>query len=372
MAAPAAAEDSGRCLSGKGPDPGSYPMAGPEPFHPPREGRKERHMNDSTIAVPDTIRKEARDRALKVIEANPGCASYVRPEDLETAALFIPVVSIIKPTKDDFYDPIPQIGIMAKPQLVNLLKEKAGVNIVRTDTEKRGEYIWVAHCFGEKRQPDGTMLQGDASYEFDAAKRAELDAINQPQKYGTDIGKRKHLLETAKFGEQRAVTGAQFALIHKLAHVARSFKSPEELMRGMIVCRIDRNVNGVLADPSLRKEALGQLLGAKENVFGPANGGAPLGIEMKTEPAASPAAAEQAEPADDWEEEPAKPPEPDPLDVAKDQLRGYLKRMMPAKGISEINTMLDNKDATLQDVNLLIDRCEAYLQKRAEKQRRTA
>jgi hypothetical protein len=336
---------------------------------------------DSTENIPARIQAEARDRALKVIEANPDCASYVRPEDLETAALFIPVVSVIKPTKDDFYDPIPQIGIMAKPPLVNLLKEKAGVNILRTDTEKRGEYVYVAHCFGEKRQPDGTMLQGDSSYEFDAAKRAELDAINQPQKYGTDIGKRKHLLETAKFGEQRAVTGAQFSLIHKLAHVARSFKSPEELMRGMIVCRVDRNVNGVLADPGLRQAALGQLLGAKETVFGKAE--APAQIELAPErpaprtvdPQSGEVLPQQQAPQtfelapDDWEEEPAKaePPKPDPVAVAKDQLRGYLKRMMPAKGVAEINAMLDNSEATLQDVSLLIDRCEVYLQKRAEK-----
>jgi len=322
-------------------------------------------METITSNLPDTIRREARDRALKVIEANPGCASYVRPEDLETATLFIPVVSVVKPTKEDFYDPIPGIGIMAKPPLVNLLKEKAGVNIVRTDTEKRGEYVYVAHCFGEKRQPDGTMLQGDASYEFDAEKRAELDAINQPQKYNGDIAKRKHLLETAKFGEQRAVTGAQFSLIHKLAHVSRSFKTPEELMRGMIVCRIDRNVNGVLADPGLRQAALGQLLDSKTAVFGPMNGAAPLGIEMKAEAQPAPAA---EPPSDPWDEEPPKPePEPDPVDAAKDQLRGYLKKIAKPNALNDINTMLANKEATLQDVNLLIDRCETYLQKRAEK-----
>jgi hypothetical protein len=324
---------------------------------------------DSTENIPARIQKEARDRALKVIEANKDCASYVRPEDLETASLFIPVISVIKPTKDDFYDPIPQIGIMAKPPLVNLLKEKAGVNILRTDTEKRGEYVYVAHCFGEKRQPDGTMLQEDSSYEFDAAKRAELDAINQPDKYGSGIAKRKHLLETAKFGEQRAVTGAQFSLIHKLAHVSRSFKTPDQLMRGMIVCRIDRNVNGVLADPGLRQAALGQMLDAKTAVFGPTNGAAPLGIEMASAAVAT-EATEAAKPADPWDEEPAKPPEPDPVAEAKDQLRGYLKRMMPAKGVAEINIMLDNKEANVGQINLLIDRAEQYLQKRAERQGR--
>jgi hypothetical protein len=346
-------------------------------------------MDSITENVPETIRIEAKARALKIIEANPGCASYVRPEDLETASIFIPVVSVVKPTKDDFYDQIPGVGIMAKPQLVNLLREKAGVTVTRTDTQKRGEYVWVAHCWGEKRQGDGSMLQQDASYEFDAEKRAELDAINQPTKYGTEIAKRKHLLELAKFGEQRAVTGAQHGLIHKLAHVARSFKTPEELMRGMIVCRIDRNVNGVLADPGMRQAALGQFLGAKENVFGPQT--PPLAIEMKadapvdvparrfdretgeeiTEPA--PATAEEGQ-TDLFEDDPlpepapkAKPPAPDPVKVAKDRLRAYLRRPLPTKGIEAVNATLDNASATVADIEAIIGRCDRTLAKHMEK-----
>jgi hypothetical protein len=336
-------------------------------------------MDSITENVPETIRIEAKARALKIIEANPGCASYVRPEDLETASIFIPVVSVVKPTKDDFYDPIPGVGIMAKPQLVNLLREKAGVTVTRTDTQKRGEYVWVAHCWGEKRQGDGSMLQQDASYEFDAEKRAELDVINQPTKYGTEIGKRKHLLELAKFGEQRAVTGAQHGLIHKLAHVARSFKTAEELMRGMIVCRIDRNVNGVLADPGMRQAALGQFLGAKQNVFGPDT--PPLAIEMKDEaPAPRTVDADTGEmvekpaeepgqlnlQADDWDE-PEANPEPSALDVSKDALRAYMKKALPQKAVDQINAALSDPKATLADINALVDRCEAYVQKRAEK-----
>jgi hypothetical protein len=104
------------------------------------------------------------------------------------------VVSVIKPVPGDFHEPIPGIGILPKVQLMSLLREKAGVSILRTDTGKRGEYVWTAHAFGEKRQPDGSMLPDDASYEFDAEKRAELDFINQPQKYGSEVAKRKHVL----------------------------------------------------------------------------------------------------------------------------------------------------------------------------------
>ena len=329
---------------------------------------------DSTENVPARIQAEARAKALAILNSEPGCISYVRPEDLETAALFIPVVSIIKPTKDDFYPPIPGIGIMAKPMLVNLICEKAGIRILRTETSKRGEYVYVAHCFGEKQMPDGAMEPKDASYEYDAEKRAELDAINQPEKYGTDIAKRKHLLETAKFGEQRAVTGAQHALIHKIAKCARSFKTPEELMRGMKVIRYDRNINGVLADPGLRSAALDRMLGATETVYGPKQIDAqPVQRTVDAESGEvlpTGTRPEEGQEALFPEAEPEKPPEPDPnpLESLKVILASY-KRKIPAdakanKG-TPIHAILDaaiaDPKATEKTINTLIDNCEHYI-----------
>jgi hypothetical protein len=363
-------EESYQCLSGKGGNVRTdcHP---PNPFHPPLTGRKERHMNTTTANVPDDIRREARDRALKVIEANKGCISYVRPEDLETATLFIPIVTAILPVKQEFHEFIPGIGIMPRVPLMNRIREAAGVNITRTDTVQESEDVWVATSYGEKRMPDGTMLPDNAVYEFSAKTRAERDYIKDGEqepakrKYTTDIAKQKHLLELRLFGRSKAETGAQLRLIAKLAKIERSFKTEADLLRGMILWRVDRNVNGVLADPGLRQAALGQMLGATDAVFGP-QAAAPLGIEMRPEPTTPPAAAEQPAPADDWDE---RPPEPDPVTVAKDQLRGYLQKAMPAKGVSEINAILDNQAATLQDVSLLIDRCEAYLQLAREKRR---
>ncbi|HXK36401.1 MAG TPA: hypothetical protein VJ553_02370 [Candidatus Paceibacterota bacterium] len=321
-----------------------------------------------TENIPARIQAEARNRALKIIEANKGCISYVRPEDLLTADLFIPIVTAILPVKQEFHEFIPNIGIMPKVPLMNRIREAAGVNITRTDTAQESEDVWVATSYGEKRMPDGTMLQDNAVYEFSAKTRAERDYIKKPDDYKTDIAKRKHLLDLRLFGRSKAETGAQLRLIAKLAKIDRSFKTEADLLRGMILWRVDRNVNGVLADPGLRQAALGQMLGATDAVFGPLNV-APLGIEMKQEEATAPVAAEQPAPVDPWDE---KPPEPDPVAVAKDQLRSYLQKAMPAKGVSEINAMLDNPEATLQDVSLLIDRCESYLQKRSEKQRRPA
>jgi hypothetical protein len=307
-------------------------------------------MSDTTNNVPDVIRQEAKAKALAILNSEPGCISYVRPEDLETAALFIPVVSIIKPTAEDFYPPIPKIGIMAKPPLVNLLREKAGIDILRTETEKRGEFIWHAHVFGQKRQPDGTMLSDDANYEFDAEKRSELDALNQPDKYRTDIDKRRHLLETAKFGEQRAVTGAQHALIHKLAHCARSFTTPQELMRGMKVLRIDRNVNGIMADPNMRGAIIQHALGSTEQVFGPK--------EIEKQSAAAPQrridpdSGEITEPAPleegqeslfPEEKPPEEPPFEEPLEKKVKRLRQQITDLLKDPAINQ-----KNRDAGLK------------------------
>lgn len=228
-------------------------------------------MENSAGTALEVVQRDAKQKALAIMGSDKNCISYVRPEDLETASLFIPVVSIVKPSREDFYDPIPGVGIMAKPALVNLIREKAGIEILKTETEKRGEFVWHAHVYGQKRQPDGSMLRDDASYEFDAEKRSELDVINQPAKYSTEILKRKHLLETAKFGDQRAVTGAQHALIHKMAKCARSFKTPDELMRGMMILRVDRNVNGMLSDPQMRDSAMRNAMGARDELFGPAD-----------------------------------------------------------------------------------------------------
>ncbi len=335
--------------------------------------------DNNTQNVPEIIRQEAKERALKIIEANQGCISCVRPEDLNTQSLFIPVVSVIKPTPEDFYDPIPEVGIMMKPPLTNKIREMAGIEILRTETEKRGEYIWHAHVFGQKRQPDGTMLKDDASYEFDAEKRSEMDVLGNPKKYATDIDKRMHLLKVAKFGDQRSVTGAQHALIHKLAKIPRSFKSAQELMRGMIVCRVDRNVNGILQDPGMRQAVIEHALGATEAVFGPPS----KQIEAQSESAPErKLTAEEVQTGEVTEIEPVEngqkdmfkddiPWDEDPKDIARRGLRNFLAlndpNLLKTKGWGTarqvIKEMIDNKDATLEAMKNLIKKSEEWLTK---------
>jgi hypothetical protein len=254
---------------------------------------------------------------------------------------------------------------------VNLIREKAGINILSQQTVKRAEYVWVTSGSGEKRQPDGSMLTDFASYEFDAEKRAELDAINQPDKYGTPIAKRKHLLEVAKFGEQRSVTGFQHALIHKLAKISRSFKTPEELMRGMKVLRIDRNVNGIMADPSMRDAVIKHALGATEDVFGPRE---PAKQITRTVDAQTGEMVEQAPAAEEGqlgmfpEAEPEEKPEPSAIDKLKAVLRTQLEKIPADLVIKQgnvrelIGKSLAKPDATEIEINAWLDRCAQYFQ----------
>ena len=335
---------------------------------------------DSTQNVSDVIRQEAKAKALAVLSSEPNCTSMVRPEDLETASLFIPIVTIIKPAVGDFYDPIPNIGIMAKPPLMNLIREKSGIEILRTETSKRGEFIYVGHAYGQKRQQDGTMYPDDASYEYDAEKRAEMDWLKAPSKYPTEASKRLHVLETGKFGEQRAVTGAQHALICKMAKVLRSFRTPDELMRGMKVLRIDRNVNGLLADPEMRRAVIDHAIGAAETVYGPKQiEGQPI---PRTVDVQSGEVLTQTD-ADDKaqlpmfpEAEPEAQPEPElsPEDKLKKILAGY-KEKIPAglvgtrtgKTVHQlIDAVVANKKATASNLSAAIDWCANLLQQREE------
>jgi hypothetical protein len=329
-------------------------------------------MSDSTTNVPDVIRQEAKARALKIIESNKGCVSYVVAEDLETAALFIPVVTAIKPVPEDFYDPIPEVGIMMKPPLTNLICEKAGIEILRTETEKRGEYIWHAHVYGQKRQPDGTMLPKDASYEYDVEKRCELDFISDRKgKYTTEIEKRKHILKTAKFGDQRAVTGAQHALIHKFAKIPRSFKTPQELLRGMLVSRVDRNVNGIMQDPQMRQQVIDHALGVTETIYGPAKQ-IPRTVDVATgEMIPQPEAGEGELDFPGLETEaPAAPPEPElsQEDKLKEVLKGYKEKIHPKSKAKngtfheKIDELVANPKTTVEVLNAAIDFCEHYVQ----------
>lgn len=317
-----------------------------------------------TTNVPETIRQEAKARALAILNSDPDCISCVRPEDLETASLFIPVVSIIKPMAEDFHQAIPGIGILPKVQLQNRIREKSGINIIHTDDGKRGEYVWTAHAYGERRTPDGTMEKDDGVYEYDAEKRAEEDFLKQPDKYNSDSLKRKHVLELCRFAQSKAVTGAQWIVTKKLAKVAASFKTPQELMRGMKVIRYDRNINGIMADPAMRGAIINHALGATTDVFGPKKQ-ITRTVDVESGEVLTPTPVEEGQ-EDLFDDAPAEKPAPEktPLEKLRETLEGYRESIKSsAKATALLDATLANKDATVDDINLVVDRFIAYVQK---------
>jgi hypothetical protein len=334
--------------------------------------------NTETKNVPEAIHQEAKAKALAVIEANKGCALCFRVEDLDTAALFIPRVIAIKPIKEDFHEYIPEMGILPKVPLQSTFLREAGINVTRTETRKEGKYLFVAHAFGEKLAADGTMQQADATYEFDCEARAERDFLKDSQKdknkqkYATDLEKKKHLNDLLIKARAIAETGAHWRLTRRMASIPASFKTAEELMRGLLVIRIERNVNGVLAMPGMQQAAINHMLGATETVFGPKQITRTVDEqtgEMLDQPAA---AAEEGQgglfPESAEEKELERKPELTPEEKLKILLKEQMEKIPSDLVIKQgnvrelIQKTLDKKDATAIEINAWLDRCQQYFQ----------
>jgi hypothetical protein len=300
-------------------------------FSSPVRGR--RLIVDSTTSnVPDTIREQAKQRALKIIQSTPDAISFVNPQELETQSLFIPVITILKATQEDFHNLRGGVK-MPKSHYTNMIAEATGVNITDVRVRKGGEFIWQGHAEGNRRLPDGTMRPGAGEYEFDAEKRAEEDWLAKPDDYKTDIAKRKHVLEYARFGMQRASTGARLALIRYLAEIPTGF-TQETIQKAMIFNRIDRNVNGMMADPAMHEAIIQHALGATETVFGPKQITDQPGAEsVSAESAEQPAAAQDEEESLFEPEDSPEPPfiesEEEKVKRLREQLALVLENMGP-------------------------------------------
>jgi hypothetical protein len=333
-------------------------------------------METSNSQVLD-IREQAKQKALKIISATPGAISFVNTQELETQSLFVPVVTILKASVDDFHN-LKGGAKMPKSYYTNQIAEATGVNITDVRVQKTGEYIWQGHAEGDRRMPDGTMRHGSGEYEFDAEKRAEEDWLSKPDDYKSEISKRKHVLEYARFGMQRASSGARLALIRYLAGIPTGFNQ-DNIQKAMIFCRVDRNVDGILTDPQMREAIINHALGATEQVFGPKQIEAaptPRTVDVQSGevlPAAAQPKAGQAEIAfqDDipWDEKPE--------DIARRKLESFLAlekrdaRLSTSEGWKSasglIREMLGNKEATLAAMNDLAKRVEAWLAKNGVK-----
>lgn len=316
---------------------------------------------------------DARERALAVIKSHTEAVSFVRQEDLDTQGMFLPVVSVVPITPADVH----QLGggsLMPKSHHVNRMGEAAGVNVTSVEVTHPSPYVWVAKAHGTKRMPDGSMREGEGEYSFDAEKYAELDFLKDEKgRYTSDASKRIHLLEYAKFGHQRASSGARLALIRFFCKCPTAFKR-DDMPRAMIFARVDLNTDGLLQAPEMREAAIAHAVGATRTLFGPAQAmvdQAAAGMRNIT-PATDTTgqAAGGSEPAEEDPFADAAQPiveEETPEQKARQALEEWLLHeavAKHAKAPAAIRALLARQDAKIEELNDMLAKCRALAGKR--------
>lgn len=319
-------------------------------------------MSEKAVAVVNA--SDARARALALIDANQDAISFVRQEDLDTQGLFVPVVSVLNLDRSDFHD-LGAGAMMPKSHHVSRMAEYAGVFIHAVQVRQVGEFAWIGNATGEKRMPDGTMRPGAQEYLYDAEKRAELDVLKDTKdKYSTEKAQRIHLLETAKFGVQRAGTGARLALIRYFCKTPTSFKQ-NELQKAMLFSRVDVNTDALLADPEMRGAAIDHALGAERALFGPRDV-TPKPAQIEAPP--------EADGADEFDDGPVTSEEP-VLGEEKQQkwqaIQEYVETYnLPEKGLARVTALTAVlSTAPLEDFDDLLGRLKKFAENHPEAQR---
>jgi hypothetical protein len=289
---------------------------------------------------------------------------YVRQEDLDTQSMFRPVVTVVKSTPDDFHE-IKGGNLMPKSHQVDRMGEASGVTFVAEQcrVEKVGRYVWVGRAQGKRRMPDGTWRHSAVhEYEYDAELRAEETAMNDTKgRYNTEMAKRRLLLETAKFGRQRAATGARLKVIRELVGVPTAFSRGQiQEGRAFVFARIDVNSDAMLENPELRRAAIEHATGAASGMYGPAHRDEPLGIvappgeEFELEAESVPA--DESDAFDDLDEAEGDNPSDERAVMRRELEEWVLSDELPAKGVRLIKEALADKDASTDVLKDLLHR----------------
>lgn len=180
---------------------------------------------------------------------------------------------------------------------------------------------------------------------------------------------RKAMVSYRKFKDERAMTGAKERVIRGFLALKNSYTA-QELAKPFAFPRVVPNVDKMLADPQVRQAALDRMSGAVSSIFGPGNGGSHAVRDVSPARAAIAQDAGLEIPAEDVQEAPVDdfqddiPWDESPEDIARRGLRNFLaiEKLHPdAKQL--IEAMLANKDASLEAMNNLIERTNAWLDK---------
>jgi ribosomal protein L12E/L44/L45/RPP1/RPP2 len=296
---------------------------------------------------------------------------FVKPEDLQTQKMFVPQVTVIHATPDDFHD-IKGGKKMPKSHHTDRIGEAAGVTFIAENctVEKIDKYVWVGRAQGQRRMPDGTLRKSSVcEYEFDAELRAEESALSKPDKYKTDAQKRQLLIEFAKFGRQRAATGARLKVIRELTGIPTAF-SPQDIHRAFVVSRIAVNTDEMLNNPEMRQAAIAHATGASQQIFGPQNGNQDQAqIEA---PQDETAITESEEGADIFDDEQGEEDKPDPRETLKAELGKWLDYddsgniHLSEKSRKTIEVAIDNPEITEEDLEDMLQKVKNYFSEKED------
>lgn len=153
-------------------------------------------------------------------------------------------------------------------------------------------------------------------------------------------------------------------VIRELVGIPTTF-GPQDIGRAMVVSRISVNTDEMLEDPKMREAAIEHAVGATNSVYGPQD--VTPQRESLPQPKEETAIAEAPE-EDDWSETAEE--DENPLEKARFDLEEWLLSdtiSSSPKATEEIRELLAREDATLEEMQDMIDRCIAYQQKKEGK-----
>lgn len=292
---------------------------------------------------------------------------FVRPEDLQTQKMFVPEITVLHATPEDFHNINGQM--MPKSYYADRIGEAAGVSFIAENcgVRKESETVWVGFTQAKKRWPDGTWRTSQVhEYEFDVEVRAQEDFLGKPDKYKTEVEKEKHRLELKKFARQKAGTGARLKCIRELVGIPISFK-PQQMAKAIVVSRISLNTDEMFSDPNMRQAAIQHAVGAQQQIFGPGDNERKViaedaGLEIPADEVKD--ATAQQQPIDDFKDD--IPWQEDPRDIVRRGLQHYLDNnqevyFLPDEPIEIIKAALSNPQITLQALQDIEKRLKSFI-----------
>ena len=309
-------------------------------------------------------------KALAVIEQYKNDLVYVKAEDLQTQKMFVPQVTVLHALREDFHEYPINGKLMPKAHHVDRIGEAAGVTFIaeQCGTRKEGDNTYVGWAQGKKRMPDGTYrTSSKQEYEFDVDVRAQETFTKDTKgKYNNERDKQLYFIDLKKVARQRASTGARLRVIRELVGIPIAFE-PAQIQKAMVVYRIAINTDELLANPETRQMAVEAAMNGTTSIYGPKDV-TPM-QEALPEPEAEPEAIAENDDFATFDQ-----PEPVKQEDERRNLRIQLEDWLLAEPVASskdaaglIRELIADENATIEDMQALIDRCKKYAESKSGK-----